>query len=236
MSGDRKKRAAVIGAGRMGTIVGKQLPDSVEKLIIDLDEEKAAACAKAVGGEYATELSAAADADVAAMVVPAAAVPQTSEGLAAAMKPGAILMNMATGGVLDKEFREKHAAIHIVDCKIVGNALAMARSGAPACVIVDTEDQAIFEEVAALLPGYARVVRGNAELVYDLNAIATKEALRCGYRIKNLLKPYQISEELEKIVIYTVAAGTLQAQAAGDLGGNAMRLIQELREEGELLD
>ena len=63
-------KVAIIGAGRMGSIVGKQLPAEVEKLIIDTDEAKAKALAEAIGGSYALELSAAAEADVIDVVLP----------------------------------------------------------------------------------------------------------------------------------------------------------------------
>ena len=43
-----KCKVAVIGAGRMGSIVANQLPDDVEKLIIDTDFAKAKAVALSV--------------------------------------------------------------------------------------------------------------------------------------------------------------------------------------------
>ena len=41
-------KVAVVGAGRMGSVVSRQLPDDVQKLIIDMDEAKARALAEEI--------------------------------------------------------------------------------------------------------------------------------------------------------------------------------------------
>ena len=95
--------AAVLGAGRMGSFVGLQLPEDVKKIIIDTDEPKAKKLAEEVGGSYFLELSGVKEADVIAIVLPAPAIPETSRGLLKYAKEGAVIINMATNGNVEEE-------------------------------------------------------------------------------------------------------------------------------------
>ena len=59
---------AVVGAGRMGSVVAGQLPDSTKKIIIDIDPEKASRLAESVGGMPSDSLESANKADLVAVV------------------------------------------------------------------------------------------------------------------------------------------------------------------------
>lgn len=229
-----KEKVAVIGAGNMGTVVGKQLPDTVEKLIIDIDEEKAKTCAEEIGAAFSSSLADVGDCDIVAMVVPGPVVEKIVPVLTLHMKKDAILMNMATNAMIDDLQTERYSQIKIIDCKIIGNALAISSGNAPSCVVVNTQDEEVFCSIKKILPGYTLVIQGNSNLVTELNAIGTKEALRCGLIILHQLEKYHLREETKRILLYTVAGGTLQSMADGKLGGNSIRLLKELKEEGAL--
>ena len=55
---------AVVGAGRMGTVVAKQLPKRTQKIIIDIDLEKADQLAERVAGISSDSLESAGSADL----------------------------------------------------------------------------------------------------------------------------------------------------------------------------
>lgn len=223
-------KVAIIGAGRMGSIVGKQLPGDVEKIIIDTDEAKAKELAAAIGGTYATELSAVKDADVVDVVLPTPAINPVMAELAAIVKDGAILMNMATGAFVDDAIRAKNPRIQIIDTKIIGHAMSMSQ-GSPCYVVVKTEDDKAFETIAYILPAYKKVVKGDADIVGKINSIGSGEGIRAAVKVRKMLKEYAIPKDWEDIVIYTVCAGTMRSYVENDLGHFARELADRLEAE-----
>lgn len=229
-----KLKVAIIGAGRMGSIVGQQLPADVEKIIIDTEEEKAKALAEEIGGNYATSLEAAKDADVIDVVLPTPAVNPVISQLADIAKDGAIVMNMATSAVVDEAIKAKNPRIHIVDAKIIGHAKSMSQ-GAPCYVVVKTDDENIFKIIESILPEYKKVVMGDADIVSKINSIGSGEGIRAAVRVRKLLKEYNIPKEWEDIVIYTVCAGTMRSYVENDLGHFARELADKLEAEEGLV-
>lgn len=223
-------KVAVIGAGRMGSIVGKQLPNDVEKLVIDTDEIKAKALAEEIGGTYALTLDAAKDADIIDVVLPTPAVNPVMSQLADIAKDGAILMNMATAAFIDEAVRAKNPKIHIVDTKIIGHAMSMSQ-GSPCFVVVNTQDQGVFEKIQYILPGYKKVVKGNSDVVSEINSIGSGEGIRAAVKVRKMLKKYNIPKDWEDIVIYTVCAGTMRSYVENDLGHFARELADKLEAE-----
>ncbi len=77
-----KSATAVIGAGRMGSVIARQLPPSTRKIIIDTELEKARGLADAVGGIGSDTLKIAAEADLVAHINRIA----STEGIRAAVR------------------------------------------------------------------------------------------------------------------------------------------------------
>lgn len=227
-------KVAIVGAGKMGMVVATQLPETISKLIVDLNEESARKCADKICGTYSSDINSIQDCDIVALVVPPAAVEALLPKIINVAKKGAIVMNMATMAEIDDKIKEENPEIEIIDCKIIGNAFAISRDKAPSCVIVETENKETFEKIRSILPGYTLVEQGNAKMVNQINGIGTKEALRCGLIIKEQLKKMNLSEEIIRIVLYTVAAGTIRAMVSDNLGGNSIRLMEEIRDMKEL--
>jgi len=223
-------KVAVIGAGRMGSVVGRQLPDDVRKLIIDTDEAKAKALAEQINGTYALILDAAQDADLILVVLPTPAINPVMDQLVDIAKDGAILMNMATNGTVAAEIIEKNNKIHIVDTKIIGHAMSI-NQGSPAFVVVKTEDEGVFENIRHILSGYKKVVMGNADIVPDIAKIGSEEGIRAAITVRKLLKKYNIPKDWEDIVIYTICAGTMRSYVENDLGLFAKELAERLDSE-----
>lgn len=222
--------AAVLGAGRMGSFVGLQLPEDVKKIIIDTDEPKAKKLAEEVGGSYFLELSGVKEADVIAIVLPAPAIPETSRGLLKYAKEGAVIINMATNGNVEEEVKAARPDLRFVDAKIIGHAGAMS-AGAPSYVVVNTQEQAVYEKIAYVLPGYTKVVMGDSNLVPQINTIGSTEGIRAAVECRKQLKKFNIPKDWEDIVIYTVCAGTMRAYVDDDLGGFGRALADQLEAE-----
>ena len=217
---------AVVGSGRMGSFVGKQLPKEVRKIFIDIDEAKAKELAQALGGEYAISAEGAKDADVIAVVLPAKAVNDTVKEIAKVAREGAIILNMATSGTVEDDVKKKHLSLHFVDAKIIGSAKVMAM-GFPSCVVLGTKDSDILEKARYLLPGYTKVTMGDAALVPKINTIGSTEGILAALEVRRKLKELNLPKEWEDVAIYTVCAGTMIAYVDNDLGEFGRKIVQE---------
>lgn len=214
----------------MGSVVSRQLPGDVEKLIIDSDEAKASALASEIGGSYASELGAAKAADIVMVVLPTPEINGVMDQLGGLAREGAIIMNMATNGVIEPNIIKENPKIHFVESKIIGHAMSV-KHGSPAYVVVQTEDQAILEKIQHILPGFKKVVKGEVALVPEIAKIGSSEGIRAAITVRKLLKPYNIPRDWEDIVIYTICAGTMRSYVENDLGHFAKQLAEKLEAE-----
>jgi hypothetical protein len=221
---------AVIGAGRMGSVIAAQLPRSSRRIIIDIDLQRAVTVARRVGGKASDTLRSAADADLAAVVLPAA----MTEGIVAQLvdlaKPGAMILNMATAARIDPAIRGKREDIMVVDAKIIGHAGSITE-GEAAMVVVDSDDEAAMGRIRRQLPGFRRVVAGEARWVEEINRVASTEGIRAAVRIRQQLSRREIPDEWIDTAIRAVCAGTLKAFVENDLGDFARTLARKI--EGE---
>ncbi len=161
---------AVVGAGRMGSVVAGQLPARTKKIIIDIDRGKARRLAEKVKGTPADNLESTAEADLVAVVLPTPVVNETVDVLLNVAKNGAIILNMATTAHIDPALFEKNRQVSIVDTKIIGHAMSISR-GEPGIVVVNCDDARMFGLIKGQLPGFYKVVQGDAGLVEKINKI-----------------------------------------------------------------
>lgn len=221
---------AVVGAGRMGSIVGKQLPEVFNKVVIDNNVETAKSLADEIGGFYSEDLKSVENADVIAVVLPTSAVRPTMTKLAEIAKDGAIILNMATSITIEPEIISKNPHLNFVESKIIGHAASMGQ-GAPCYVVLNTSDEAIFATTQQVLPGYKKVVMGDTDLIPLINKIGSSEGIRAAIEVRRQLRRYQIPKEWEDIAIYTVCAGTMRSYVTNDLGHFAQILADKLEKE-----
>lgn len=221
---------AVVGAGRMGSVVAKQLPQDTIKVIIDTYEDKATQLAKIVGGSPVFSLEGAKGADLVAVVLPTPAVNQTVDKLIDVVKEGAVIINMATTAFIDQAILAKNKKAYIVDTKIIGHAASIAK-GEPGIIVVKTDKQEVFELIKSQLPGFDDVVLGNADLVSQINTIGSIEGIKTAVAIRKQLRKMNIPDEWTNVVIRTVCAGTMRSFTENDLGHFALELVKELESE-----
>jgi 3-hydroxyisobutyrate dehydrogenase-like beta-hydroxyacid dehydrogenase len=221
---------AVIGAGRMGSVVAKQLPGETKKIIVDVNYEQAKKIAELVNGEAYNSLNYANEADLFAVVLPSQFVNDTIEKVMEIAKKGAVIINMATGAEVDPDIKEKNKDVHVVDTKIIGHAKSMD-AGEPGLIIAQTGDQREYELIKSQLPGYIDVVQGDAALVPQINAIASTEGIKAAVATRNQLEKMGIPNKWIDVAIRTCCAGTMKAYTENDLGHYAQELVRKLKEE-----
>ena len=221
---------AVVGAGRMGSVVAGQLPKSTNKIIIDIDSEKASRLAETVGGVPSDSLESANKADLVAVVLPTPVVNETVEKLLHVVQKGTIILNMATTAHIDPAFLKNKKEIWIVDAKIIGHAMSISR-GEPGIVVVDCDDASRFDLIREQLPGFHKVVRGDAGLVEKINKIGSTEGIKAAVKVRKKLSELDVPEEWMHVAIRTVCAGTMKSFTENDLGHFALELVKKIEEE-----
>jgi len=221
---------AIIGAGRMGSLVASRLPRGTRKKIIDQNPKRAQEVANKVGGEAFGEYEGAADSDLVLLVLPKQAVEEAAEKLLGLVKAGAIILNMATSGYISPELRRRRQEIFIYDAKIIGHAGSIS-GGAPGIVVVDCFDEEKYGLIKRQLAGLGRVEQGDSSLVERINTLASTEAIRTAVNLKKLLREMQIPDDWIDVAIGTVCAGTMKSFAESDLGDFARELVKKIEQE-----
>ena len=221
---------AVVGAGRMGSVVAGQLPKRTKKIIIDIDPEKASRLAETVEGVPSDSLESANRADLAAVVLPTPVVNETVEKLLNVVQRGTIILNMATTAHIDPAILKNKKEIWIVDAKIIGHAMSISR-GEPGIVVVDCDDASRFDLIREQLPGFHKVVRGDAGLVEKINKIGSTEGIKAAVKVRKKLSELDVPEEWMHVAIRTVCAGTMKSFTENDLGHFALELVKKIEKE-----
>lgn len=223
-------KMAIVGAGRMGSVLARKIPAETKKIIIDTDLDKAVQLAKEVNGVDGSALDDAKEADLIAIVLPAPAVTETVIKLLGIVKDGAIILNMATSAKLPPEIHSINTKVKVYDAKIIGHAMSISK-GEPGIIVVNCEDEDRFNLIKSQLQGFHKVVVGDSNLVPEINVIGSTEGIRTAVNVKMKLEKMNIPDEWISVVIRTVCAGTMKSYTENDLGHFALELAQKLEAE-----
>lgn len=221
---------AVVGAGRMGSVVAAQLPGATCKIIIDNDADKARRLAEKIGGNPSSKLERADGADMVFLVLPTPAINPCIGRLVKIVPSGCMILNMATTAHVEAALIEQNRQIPIINARIIGHAMSITR-GEPGIVVVACDDELTFSRIRDQLPGFHQVVRGDADRVEMINSISSTEGLRTALIVKQKLGSMDIPDDWIDVAVRTVCAGTMKSYIEDDLGHFARRLVQQLEAE-----
>ena len=223
-------KIALVGPGKMGRAVSMNLTRDEEVLIIGRGEERAKALSEEMGWPYSLTVQDIKDADIVLFILDAHVLNPVMAEAAPYAKEGAVMLNVATKGIVDPELIAKYPKLNFVDGKIIGSAIGIQR-GLPGYMVVKTEEQWIYDMVKRILPGFKDVVQGNTDLVPKINSIGSKEGIRAAVIMQKQLEQYDIPKEWEDMVIGCVAIGTMMAYMDNILGHFAAELAEKIRQE-----
>lgn len=225
-----KKCVAVIGAGKMGSVVAGQLPRESLKVIIDHNMDKAKELAYKVDGKYDTSLQGAKDADAIFVILPANVVEETVEKLQDIVKTGTVIVNMATSVCVERIGKKHRSDIDMIDAKIIGNASTINREK-KGIVVVKTADTAKLNIIQELLSGLFIVEQGDADIVEKINTIAVYEGIKAAVAIRKQLMEMDIPEKWSDAVLETVCMPTMKSYIDGTLGPFAKEIAKKLEND-----
>lgn len=220
----------VVGAGRMGTIVANKLPDTTHKIIVDYEIDKAKDLADKVQGTYSNNYDILGNADIIALVLPTPVINKVLKQILDNVKPGAIILNMATTGHIDNALKTIRNDVDIIDAKIIGHAMSMSK-GEPGALVIKCENEDKYNAIKEQFIYFGDVYQGDADLVEKIAVIGSTEGIRTAVTVRKKLEKMNIPKEWSDVVIRTVCAGTMKSYTENDLGHFAMELAKKLEKE-----
>jgi hypothetical protein len=137
---------------------------------------------------------------------------------------------MATSARIDTGLIKNNRGISIVDAKIIGHAMSISR-GEPGVIVVNCSDQGKFDRIRKQLPGFQKVVQGEADLVEKINRIGSTEGIKAAMNVRSKLLKLGVPEEWIDVAIRTVCAGTIKSFTENDLGHFALQLAKKIERQ-----
>lgn len=220
----------LIGPGQLGQLLLRQA--GRDCLVIGRDADSTRQVGELYGCPWSTKIERAAEGEVIAVVVPAAAVPSVLEQVASCAKPGAVVLNFATAADIPHQLREKRPDLVWSEAKLVGSAVGMAY-GLPCMIVLGEHDPALLRRVQNSLPGLADQINlGDAALVPGVNRAATEAALRAVIALERELTDLGVPRALIDAALGGTGPGVSLSYQRGTLGGFARKIVQQIEEEG----
>ena len=218
----------IFGAGRMGEILAGSMCTNHRLVVYDQNENKGREVADAFGCHYGIPEEELSKVDIIILALPPAVTVSTLSSLRQWLRPGTVVINIATTIAKNQLRPVMPEHIHLVGAKIVGHYREMREMPA---IIVDADTDKGKEVASLLFSELGKVTFGDEKLVNLINTIATREAFRCSVRIEEQLLDAGVNPDLILSALKVVAAGSIKSYAEGDIGPFAQELLREIRLE-----
>ena len=220
----------VLGCGNMGSVVAKKLPDDVNKIIVDRNQEKLEALSKSIDCKYSTSIDILADADIVAVILPESEVNKNVESICEIAKDKAIILNMSTNGAVDDLIKQKYKSINIVETKIIGQSSMIEKFKAPSAIVIGSEDEDIVEKIKYIFKDFSYVESGDVEKVPLAVQTATRQAIVTCMDLKEKLNALDVDTSWQEALFKCVLNGTIGSFMDDTLGPFARKIVKEIED------
>lgn len=220
-------KVAIVGAGRLGTLLATRIPGSCRKVIISQQKAKAVTLADEVGGIASDQLSALRGCQVVFLAVPSSAVAQVVQDAIPHLDEQALVVNTATDLMTD-ELAARFPKVRLAAAKLIGHAREIAM-GSPGVVVLDHVEGEDEERLRMLLAGLGAVTRDRESKILEANAAVVEVMVRAEADLRSRLQAIGLKNELIQAAITTTGPGVLRSLTAGDAGPFVQGVIERLR-------
>jgi pyrroline-5-carboxylate reductase len=196
-------KVAIVGAGRLGTLLATRIPASYRKVIISPDRAEAQGLADEVGGVASDQPSSVRGCQ---LVLLTASTPWVLE-IAPHMPEGALVVNMAPD-LVTTDLQEALPRVSVVAAKVIGHTRELTL-GTPGLVVLDHVDAESERKLTALLDGLGPVVRGEESMAAEVEAVIAQTMLEVRERLAERLQGAGLSAEMAETAIASTAPGVL---------------------------
>jgi len=223
----------VLGCGKMGSVVAKKLPEDVNKIIVDRNEEKLEALSKIIDCKFSTSIDALADADIVAVILPESEVNKNVESICKIARDGAIILNMSTNGAVDDSIKDSYKSINIIETKIIGQSSMIEKSKAPSAIVIGSQDKFIVDKIKYVFKNFPYVESGDVEKVPLAVQTATRQAIVTCMDLKEKLNALDVDTSWQEALFKCVLNGTIGSFMDDTLGPFARKIVKEIEDSGQ---
>ncbi len=203
-----KTIVGILGIGRLGKVISRKLVGRYKLLLADKLDYRAKQLANKLGTMACSIPYLLKNADVILLVVPPSEIESFVQQYAGLLKPGKVVVNMATD-IPTTFIREIcHDKIDIIGAKLIGQAYAIA-NGSKGIFIISPWNSPWRPKVANILRPLGKSVDGEEMLAQEINMKATQSALKFVISLRQSFERLNLQEDIINIAIKTVAVGTI---------------------------
>ena len=226
-------RIIIIGAGRLGRALGLLWKNQHEIVFFDRDEKVAHEAAAELGVTAVAAKEQLPEEAIVVLAVPGPVAAQALNTLAKLERPYAVL-SVATALSRKQLDVATEEPLRSLGVKIVGQADHMAQGEHPV-IVIDQGPEKLVALAKELFSPVGKTCVGVADVVTEINRIATQAALEAAVHIESTLrhKLDVCDSAVIQSAISQVAAGTLKSYAEGDLGPFARDIVRQLKKHSE---
>lgn len=221
---------AIIGTGRMGSLIARKLQSQYNLILIDKDLRKCGLLAKEVSALATSDYSLLSNSDYIITALPAQVFSEAVAELKNYVAQHQILINISTD-TEKVEFEPLKGLCKLASAKIIGHANYMVATNELPLILIDGEDLAVRSKIAKIFSKLGTVCFGDEKIVKKVNNIASEEGIKAALNIKKRLEKANVPAEYIPFAIRNVACGTMSTYALGEGGPFVQKIIQKLSEE-----
>ncbi|HWI64176.1 MAG TPA: NAD(P)-binding domain-containing protein [Symbiobacteriaceae bacterium] len=206
-------KVAIVGAGRMGSLLAQRIPVGYRKVIISRDRAGAAQVADEVGGLASDQISAVRGCQVIFLAVPGQAVTQLVRDMAAHLADTALVVNMAPE-IMTGDLAADVPNVRLAAAKILGHAREL-QMGARGVVVLDHIDEEAEDRLRQLLEPLGPIIRGSESMVLDAGGAIVQAMQDAARTLTSRLTALGLERHLAQVVLAGAAPGVLRNLAEG---------------------
>lgn len=224
-----KISVGIVGIGRFGQAIARRLPSDINLCLADKASSRARRLAKELSASAVSVREVFSKSDVVLLILPPLSICPLVRKYSPAMKPNAILVNMATSVKTDRVRKTiQRKDIKIIGAKPVGQAYAISR-GYKAMFISSTRKSPLLDLLKYLFASIGKVIVTDEMLAEKINAEATRAGLCLAIDLRKKLKKIYCSKEIIDVAVNTVAVGTIQDYPLKEYNPYIRKILKELR-------
>jgi len=221
---------AIIGTGRMGSLIARKIYSQYNIILLDKDLRKCGLLAKEISGLATADYSLLSLSDYIITALPATVIPNAIQEFKSFVLQHQIVINISTDTV-NTVFEPLKGLCKLASAKIIGHAQHITATGEPPLILIDGDDFTTRSKTAKIFSKIGTVCFGDEKIVKDINNIASEEGIKAALSIKMRLEKINVPSEYISFAIRNVACGTMNAYALGDGGPFVQKIIQKLKQE-----
>lgn len=220
---------AIIGTGRMGSLIARKLSQNYNLILIDTNLRCCGELARELGAIGTGELSLIKQADFVITALSHKVMPKVVQDLSNYIAPNQVVINISTDTEIDT-FEPIKGKCILAHAKIIGHAKEITAGELPV-ILVGSDKEDVKEKVAEIFSNMGVVCFGDEKLVKMVNKIASEEGVKAAFALKERLEELGVPKEYISFAIRNVASGVMNAYALGDAGPFVQEIIAKIKSE-----